>query len=438
MVRPLHRIAALLFCSGACALLYQIVWLRELRLIFGASTSASAAVLAMFMGGLGAGGLVLGKRVDRRKDPLMMYANLELGVAVLAAATPFLVDGSRLLYSALGGTVSMGMGLGTVVRILLSAVVLVPVTFLMGGTLPAAAKAAETDDDLGRKHLALLYGLNTLGAVTGSLFTTFVLLEVFGGRLLLWMCCLLNALLGVIARGVARGLAPEPAPSAMKSRPGDAAAEDDADREAAGSGEEAESSAQEGPASEGDAPASGPKEAVPALFVLVAAAVVGLTFLLMELVFYRMLGPILGGSSYTFGLILVFALLGVGLGGAAYARYWGNRPATLRAFALTCLLEALCFLIPFALGDRVALIALALRSFKALGFYAPASGASRRCSSSRLAFSRPPCRCAPRRSGSRLSYCTRPRPRRACSSSAPWGRQRHSGTAPSDQAAPIT
>src|SRR5215212_2553267 len=101
-VRPLQKIAPLLFCSGACALLYQIVWLRELRLVFGASTSASAAVLAMFMGGLGAGGLVLGKRADRRRDPLMLYANLELGVAALTAITPFLVDGSRLLYSALG------------------------------------------------------------------------------------------------------------------------------------------------------------------------------------------------------------------------------------------------------------------------------------------------------------------------------------------------
>ena len=76
MVGPVRRIAPLLFCSGACALLYQMVWLRELRLVFGASTAASAAVLAMFMGGLGAGGLVLGKRADRRRSPLMLYANL--------------------------------------------------------------------------------------------------------------------------------------------------------------------------------------------------------------------------------------------------------------------------------------------------------------------------------------------------------------------------
>ena len=47
------RVALLLAGSGFCALVYQTVWLRLLRLTFGASTSASAAVLAIFMAGLG-------------------------------------------------------------------------------------------------------------------------------------------------------------------------------------------------------------------------------------------------------------------------------------------------------------------------------------------------------------------------------------------------
>ena len=51
----------LLLLSGCCALVYQVAWLRELRLVFGASTSANAAVLAIFMGGLGLGGLLLGR-----------------------------------------------------------------------------------------------------------------------------------------------------------------------------------------------------------------------------------------------------------------------------------------------------------------------------------------------------------------------------------------
>src|SRR6266581_2675885 len=98
-------VAALLFGSGCCALVYQIGWLREFRLIFGASTAASAAVLAIFIGGLGFGGLLLA-----------------------------LV---RQLYVAAGGTSRLGLAAGTIGRLVLSALVLAVPTIFMGGTLPA-------------------------------------------------------------------------------------------------------------------------------------------------------------------------------------------------------------------------------------------------------------------------------------------------------------
>ncbi|HMZ78166.1 MAG TPA: hypothetical protein PLL06_00600, partial [Acidobacteriota bacterium] len=66
------KVALLLFGSGMCALIYQTAWLREFRLIFGASTAASAAVLGIFMGGLGLGGLLIGKRVDQNAQPLRL------------------------------------------------------------------------------------------------------------------------------------------------------------------------------------------------------------------------------------------------------------------------------------------------------------------------------------------------------------------------------
>src|SRR5690349_17924180 len=85
-------IAALLFGSGFCALVYQLGWTREFRLIFGASTAASAAVLAVFVGGLGLGGLLLGPRADRHKRPLLFYAQLETIIAISAALSPFLLS----------------------------------------------------------------------------------------------------------------------------------------------------------------------------------------------------------------------------------------------------------------------------------------------------------------------------------------------------------
>src|SRR3954452_2399224 len=124
MTPSASRLAPLLFGSGMCALLYQIAWFREFRMVFGASTAATAAVLAIFVGGLGAGSLVLGPRVDRPPSPVRFYGQLELLIAGFAAVTPVLLFVVRRLYVAAGGTERLGMFGGTVVRLLLSAVVL--------------------------------------------------------------------------------------------------------------------------------------------------------------------------------------------------------------------------------------------------------------------------------------------------------------------------
>src|SRR5690606_12128348 len=143
--------------------IYQVAWLRELRLVFGASTAASAAVLAIFMAGLGAGGAWLGRRADKHPNPLAYYAALELAIALTAAATPLLLYGVRSLYTALGGSLVLGLGGATVLRLTLAALVLGLPTVLMGGTLPAAARAAESAADVARNRVAVLYGVNTLG-----------------------------------------------------------------------------------------------------------------------------------------------------------------------------------------------------------------------------------------------------------------------------------
>ena len=331
----LPKIAALLFCSGMCALIYQTVWLREFRLIFGASTLATATVLAIFMGGLGAGSIVLGGRADQKARPLAWYGKLELFIAATAAITPALIWLVREIYIALGGSLVLGLSGGTILRLALSSLVLIGPTFLMGGTLPAAARAAETKDDISRRKVALLYGANTCGAVTGAFLATFFLLERLGNDRTLWLACGLNVIVAVLALAAAKSLSG-----------GDVAAVEIAT----------------------DSPEGSKPSAAPS-FVLVAAGIVGFAFFLMEIVWYRMLSPLLGGSTFTFGLILAVALLGVGLGGIIYSLLWSNRPATLQGFAFLCTLEGLCLAIPLALGDRVAVLALLLRPLGTVGFY---------------------------------------------------------------------
>jgi spermidine synthase len=332
-VRRPAAAAALLFGSGFCALIYQTVWFRQFRLIFGVSTFATAAVLAIFMGGLGLGSAWLGRRADRHPRPLELYGNLELLIALSAAISPALLWLIAKIYFAVGGSVSLGLFLSTIVRLVLSALVLAAPTVLMGGTLPAVARAVESSDDEGRRRLALLYGVNTLGAVAGTLTSTFYMLEVFGSLRTLFVAVLVNLLVGITARSLGR----------MRE------------------GFSTPSGAEDGLAA-ADALRTRPT------FVLVAAFVVGFAFLLMELVWYRMLGPLLGGSTFTFGLILAIALFGIGLGGAAYAFWGGRRRATPAGFALTCSLEAAFLALPFVLGDRIAVYQLYLRGLGTLGF----------------------------------------------------------------------
>jgi spermidine synthase len=335
MPLPTRRVALLLFASGFCALIYQTTWLREFRLVFGASTAATAAVLGVFMSGLGFGGIVLGKRSESKARPLAFYARLELLIAISAGLSPLLILAARNLYIAVGGTQTMGLLFGTIVRLVLVALILGIPTFLMGGTLPAAARAVVTADDAQRRSIGILYGANTLGAVAGAVAGTFYSFEAFGNRITLWLAAAINVGVGLIALQISK--------SQSDSIPAEKLPHDLDD---------AESSAGTSP-----------------LFVLSAAGVVGFAFFLMEMVWYRMLGPILGGSTFSFGLILAVALFGIGMGGGAYAFFGPKRSASLHFFALTCAVETFFIAVPYALGDRIAIAAMLLRPLGTIGFY---------------------------------------------------------------------
>lgn len=342
MTFRLFYTSVLLFGSGLCALVYQVAWLRELKLIFGASTAASGAVLAIFMGGLGLGGALLGKYADRSANPLRLYGLLEAAITALAFVTPFMLDGVRAAYLATGGVSTLGLTVATLVRLGLAALVLGAPTVLMGGTLPAAARAVETFDDFGRRRLAWLYGLNTLGAVLGAVLVTFLLLERLGTRQSLWFACLINALVATTALAIAQSFAQSKAIPPM-------------------------------PASDTE-PRSRGGVRLRSAYAYGAAAGVGFVFFLMELVWYRLSAPILGGTTFTFGLILAVALFGIGSGGALYALVRGNVQATFTTFSSTLAIQAVCLVLPLVAGDRLAILAALVRTWDAFGFDGLVSG----------------------------------------------------------------
>jgi len=340
----LLAVACLLLASGACGLVYQIVWSRDFRLLFGATTPAVAAVAATFLAGLGLGNRFLGPVADRSSRPLLLYGVLEIGIAALAAVSPAVMEAVTAVYLSVASQTDTTGVATTVLRAGLACLVVIAPTFLMGGTLPAAAKAVIRSDDPQRGDVGLLYGVNTLGAVAGVALSTFLLLEHLGSRGTLWMTCLINATIGTVACGI-------------------------------GSSSQAVDMPPCRPDAEGVPPSKYEGEprhdqGLPLASVAVCclAGVVGFAFLLMELVWYRMLGPILGGTTFTYGLILAVALAGMGCGGVAYRWLFAARRPTLGDFAATCALEAIALILPFACGDRIALLAERISAWRSVGF----------------------------------------------------------------------
>ena len=75
--------------SGACALVYEVLWFKQFSHVWGSSSLAMAAVVASFLAGLGLGAWLIGARADRMARPLFAYGLCELGIALWAVCVPF-------------------------------------------------------------------------------------------------------------------------------------------------------------------------------------------------------------------------------------------------------------------------------------------------------------------------------------------------------------
>lgn len=159
----------LLFASGFSSLIFQVVWIRQLSTVAGVDIYAVSAGVTAFMGGLGVGSLFVARLLRRFAQPLRLYAMLELGVCILGVLV------TLALPRAAGPFVQFEAIASWAAWPLLLLFVFLPAT-LMGGTLPAVLAAlAGSAGSSGR-----LYAANTFGAVCGALFTTFLLIPVFG------------------------------------------------------------------------------------------------------------------------------------------------------------------------------------------------------------------------------------------------------------------
>ena len=165
--------ALLLFVSGGAALVYQVLWVKQLSLVVGVEVFAVTTAISAFFAGLALGGLAFGRWADRLRRPVLLYAGLELLVAILGVGATLALSASAEPFARLEDSV------GLLAWLLPFLLVGVP-AFFMGGTLPVLMRAVQPDTQQMGRAGGGLYAANTTGAIAGTLLAAFLLLPALG------------------------------------------------------------------------------------------------------------------------------------------------------------------------------------------------------------------------------------------------------------------
>jgi spermidine synthase len=303
----LWLVALCFVLSGATGLIYEVLWARMLGLVFGATTFAISAVLAAFMGGLALGSAWAGKLAARIKRPLRAYGMVEIGVALYALAVPLLFRLVDYFYAFVWEQIHPGFYAFNLWRFVLSGLVLLVPTTLMGATLPVLSAALLRSSDHKPTAVTRLYTCNLVGAIIGTVAAGFLLLPSFGIRLTIFTAAAINFVVGVAAIIIDRR-------DERSSPEREAVEQAEALRETGDSvAGERGSEIKEPSFSELSKPEGSRR------FWLTCAAVSGFVTISTQVAWTRVLTTIIGSSTYAFSIVVALFLLGLATGASLVA-----------------------------------------------------------------------------------------------------------------------
>jgi spermidine synthase len=165
--------ALVLFLSGTSSLIYQVLWIKQLSLVVGLEIYSITVAVSAFFLGLAAGGVVLGRWVDRWKRPLIFYCALESAIALAGVVITIALAHTARPFVAIES--HFGLLAWAVPFLLVGAP-----AFLMGGTLPVAVRWLGPRLSRIAKAGGWVYATNTAGGIAGALLSSFALLPRFG------------------------------------------------------------------------------------------------------------------------------------------------------------------------------------------------------------------------------------------------------------------
>jgi len=320
------------FLSGASGLILELLWTRMLTLVFGSTALAVSTVLATYMGGLGLGSYLAGKVADRIKNSVRAYALAEAAIGLYALAVPWLIHFYPGLNHWLWATFGDHYTLLSLLRFVASAALLIVPTTLMGATLPLLARYfVSRPFEFGRVSLRLgtLYAVNIFGGVSGCFLAGFIALPLIGVRSTNFLAASFDMSLAaaiVITQRVRRRW-----PAAPK-----------------------------GPSLDELAAQANPAEVnlvviTPAArrAVLFAFAVSGATAMTLQVLWTRALAVIIGSSIFSFTIILLAFLIGLGTGSAAFGRLAQRFRDPVRSLAMVHLGIVAAIGLSYLVTDRL-------------------------------------------------------------------------------------
>ncbi|HEY0705160.1 MAG TPA: fused MFS/spermidine synthase [Polyangia bacterium] len=313
---------ACFFLSGASGLIFEMVWTRELTLVFGSTTLAISTVLTAFMGGLGLGSFAASRFADRLRDPVRAYAIAELAIGLYALSVPLILGHYGGLNRWLWDTLGDNYPVLSVVRFAASAVVLLLPTTLMGATLPILARAVVSRPfEIGGVGLRLgrLYGANLFGAVTGSFLAGFVFLPTVGVRLTNAVAACFNIGLAAAIFGLRPLLSRRQRPPTLEEMAAEVLGKQAVQQ-----------------------PPFPPLPLATRRVVLAGFLLAGLSAMTLQVLWTRSLAVVIGSSAFSFTLILLGFLIGLGSGSSYFGRLADRdqRPVASLALLQLCIVAA--------------------------------------------------------------------------------------------------
>lgn len=287
----------LLLATGLAGLCAEVVLGRSLALSLGSSGSAQAITLAAFLGGLALGAVWVERRgrglVARLGHPLLAWAAAEAVIGVWLVLLPTVQQG---VFAALSGLLhgsDPASAAALLAKLLVAALLVLPLSVPMGATLPLLAAAVARLQPSGAVGLiSTYYAINAAGGALGAVVAGFWWIEAFGVDVPLILAGMLD--LGVAAAVVVWVRRTQASSLPPAGEPPTSAADD----------------------------AAGPRSgsAAPPLVLVAAAALTGFVTLSLEVVWTRLGGLLLGASVYAFALMLVVVIVGIAAGSALAER----------------------------------------------------------------------------------------------------------------------